>query len=75
MNLKDAFVRAVRTAAAVFVATVTIVAPAADLAGIQSAAVAQATSALGALLFAVSSGLVTFIMNAAEDNTRFQLPK
>jgi hypothetical protein len=75
MQVKDAFVRSARTAGVVFVTTLTIVSPAADLAGVKTAAIAQATSFAGAALYAVVCGFVNFVVCLTEDNTAVSLPK
>jgi hypothetical protein len=67
MRVKDAFVRAVRTAAQAFVAAsaIGVVSAFRDLADVKKAGV----SLLLAAAFGVASGVVSFAQNIAEDNT------
>lgn len=71
MALKDAFIRACRTAAQTFVALVVVVPVVSSVADIRKAAVSMAFAAVSAL----AAGLVAFAVNVTEDNTSFQLPK
>ncbi len=79
MRVKDAFIRAARTAAQTLTAVVLVVAPIVNalpegfkVGGVN---VKTATSFVFGLLAAVAAGLVSFAQNLAEDNTSFQLPK
>ena len=70
MNLKDAFVRALRTAAQTFVG-LAVIGPIASVGDIKGTATTFGYAAVGA----VAAGIVSFAMNVAEDNTGFQAPK
>jgi hypothetical protein len=70
MNIKDAFVRGVRTAAQTFVG-LAIIGPIASIGDVKGTATTFGYAAIGAL----AAGLVSFVNNIAEDNTSFQLPK
>lgn len=79
MVVRDALVRAARTAAQVLVAVVAIAGPIInalpegwEVAGVN---VHEVTSGAVAVIVAISAALVAFVQNVAEDNTSFQLPK
>ena len=73
MKLRDAALRAVRTAAQTFVGLVVVT-------GVPVFASLDDVRGAGAAFFfafvgAVFAGVVAFVQNFAEDNTRFQAPK
>ena len=71
MQVRDAFIRACRTAAQTFVGAVVLVAPIASVTDVKRVGVSIAFAAITAL----AAGIVAFVQNIAEDNTSFQLPK
>ena len=70
MQLKDAFVRGVRTACQTFVG-LAVIGPIASVGDIKGTATTFGYAAVGAL----AAGIVSFVMNVGEDNTGFQAPK
>jgi hypothetical protein len=70
MNIRDAFVRSVRTAAQTFVG-LAVIGPIASVGDVKGTATTFAYAAIGGL----AAGIVAFAMCIAEDNTQFQLPK
>ena len=70
MNLKDAFVRACRTAAQTFVG-LAVIGPIASVGDVKGTATTFGYAAIGG----IAAGIVSFAMNFAEDNSQFQAPK
>ena len=70
MSIRDAFVRACRTAAQTFVG-LAVIGPIASVGDVKGTATTFGYAAIGGL----AAGIVSFATNIAEDNTSFQLPK
>ena len=79
MNVRDAVVRGLRTAAQTVVGITLVLAPIVnalpDGFKVGNVDVRKVTSFAFSVLAALAVGLTSFATNLAEDNTRFQLPK